>query len=134
MSENPYLPPNGNVDDVVLENAPDFSQRWGRFLYLFFGGGALAISSIVMGFVVDIIGDESGIIRYLVFSTTLAFVSSYRFRDFGVSGWFSLTAFLPGINILMFFALLFVPGNRGKNKYGYTWSRENQEKYGLRDV
>ncbi len=131
MSDQLYESPKSELEkDSESTVQPDFSQRWGRVVFLFIGMFALGISSIVAGMVGEIIGDENQIVKSIVFSLVLAIISSYRIRDFNFSGWFSLVAFIPYVNLLMLLLLLFIPGTKGINKYGYSWSRENQEKYG----
>ena len=45
-------------------------------------------------------------------------VSSQRFRDIGISGWWVLLLFVPYINLVMGLFLLFVPGTKGANRFG----------------
>lgn len=41
-----------------------------------------------------------------------------RFHDFGWSAWCVILTFVPIVNLLIALMLIFVPGNRGPNKYG----------------
>jgi len=41
-----------------------------------------------------------------------------RFHDLGVSGWYTLYAFIPIIGVIPELILLFMPGTRGDNFYG----------------
>lgn len=41
-----------------------------------------------------------------------------RLHDFNQSGWLMLICFIPYINIIFGFVMLFVPGTNGANKYG----------------
>ena len=45
-------------------------------------------------------------------------VSAQRCRDFGWTGWAVLITLIPYIGIIFSFAILFIPSNVGKNRYG----------------
>ena len=45
-------------------------------------------------------------------------VAAQRCRDLNQTGWFVLFAFIPLLNLVLFFALYFVPGTKGPNRYG----------------
>lgn len=55
----------------------------------------------------------------LVFSLSLM---ARRFHDLGKSGWYSLTAFIPLVNIWTVFETLFAKGTNGPNQYGLASS------------
>ena len=46
------------------------------------------------------------------------FVTAWRSRDFGWSGWSVLITFILFVSVIFSFAILFVPGTNGDNRYG----------------
>lgn len=56
---------------------------------------------------------------FLLISSMWAFASvvGQRFRDFGWSGWWTLTVLMPPIFLILLLMLLFRAGNEGRNKY-----------------
>ena len=45
-------------------------------------------------------------------------VSARRWHDIGLSGWFNLSCFVPGVNILVHLFLILKKGNEAANRYG----------------
>lgn len=45
-------------------------------------------------------------------------VGAQRCRDFGWTGWAILLTAIPYLGIVFAFALWFIPGNQGENRYG----------------
>ena len=41
-----------------------------------------------------------------------------RWHDIGWTGWMTLTQLIPYVNVLIFFVLGMIPGNKGSNEYG----------------
>ncbi len=113
---------------VVFENYANFSGRARRREYWMF---VLAnwVLSLVLGFVLGIIGSVTGVqeVVYLSYIVSLALlipslaVGVRRLHDVGKSGWWYLTLFIPLVNFVMAIVFLIwacTDGNPGVNKYG----------------
>ncbi len=48
----------------------------------------------------------------------LIFETARRLKDINLNGWFSLLQFIPGISVIMFWGLVFIPGTKGQNCFG----------------
>lgn len=48
-----------------------------------------------------------------------------RWHDVGVTGWFALTAWLPGANFAVFVLLCLLPGTEGANRFGPSPRRDD---------
>lgn len=57
------------------------------------------------------------ILNIIILIPALIF-SVRRLHDFNMSGWFALLELIPLLNILMFLALMLIPGSETCNKYG----------------
>ena len=55
---------------------------------------------------------------WLPFAVSCYAIGSQRCRDFGWTGWAFLLLFIPFINLILLFALIFIPGTKGPNQYG----------------
>lgn len=64
------------------------------------------------------------VVGVAAFWITLA-LSVKRWHDVGVSGWFALTAWLPGANFGVFVLLCLLPGSEGDNRYGPSPRRDD---------
>lgn len=70
-------------------------------------GGGMAIGmSVVIGIIA------------IVLAVMSIAVGSQRCRDFGWTGWAMLLSLIPIVGVIFALALLFIPGNKGPNKYG----------------
>lgn len=45
-------------------------------------------------------------------------ITTQRLRDIGSPGWLASILLLPGISAILLIALCFIPGQKGKNRYG----------------
>lgn len=57
-------------------------------------------------------------LAYLVLYAPLISASSRRAHDFGQSGWLAILVAIPSFGLLAALILIFIPGQRGPNKYG----------------
>ena len=46
-----------------------------------------------------------------------------RLHDQNKTGWFLLTSFVPLLNLVLYFAIFFIPGDQSRNRYGRPASR-----------
>ncbi len=136
MSEagNLYQAPESNVEtdsEGGFDDNPLFSPkgRLGRLrfitLSMLVGIVGLVIMSLVSVAVVALLGDDSEgiaasvmVILWLVTFIPGLILTIKRFHDLNSSGWFSITMLIPLVNLIALIALWFVPGTKGKNKYG----------------
>ena len=58
------------------------------------------------------------IILTIPFEISAWIVGAQRCRDFGWTGWAILLVFLPIFGWAFYFAVFFIPGNQGFNRYG----------------
>lgn len=54
----------------------------------------------------------------VVTSVSHCFVQAQRCRDFGWTGWSVLIGLIPLVDLIFAFAVLFIPGTDGDNRYG----------------
>ena len=91
------------------------SEFWWAMLALF-------IANIVISLLTVVLGDALGGILSLVF--TLGIIIPYiaiairRWHDLDKSGWWTLTLFIPLINIIMLLVFFTKKGTDGSNQYG----------------
>lgn len=139
---NPYAVPSESVDGLcaihaVVDDTPVFSPG-GRFsrlsyiawMFLLFGGMSLAIflfwfggnleSEGVIGFL--------GVVLIFVIGPVSVMFTVRRLHDIGWSGWLWLVTLVPLVKIIMYFLLVFVPGETGIGSYGpprrtRTWEK-----------
>ncbi len=97
-------------------------NRKSYFLYSLLVWIALAI---VWGVAIGMTGDDSGggaiavaSILSIAVVVSVWVVGAQRCRDFGWTGWSILITLIPFIGWLFPFAMLFVPGTAGPNRYG----------------
>lgn len=129
-SANPYQVPRSNVD---LQTQEDYSEvkafsvsgRLGRVRYLTYSMGYgllfyLLIGMLIGGMVLAGIKPDSpvmlgvGIVAYIGVIVFTFMLTIQRAHDFNKSGWWSLLALIPLVNL----AFLFVPGTDGENRFG----------------
>lgn len=124
-THNQYAPPNAHVADVArgsgLAELNFFSAqgRIGRLRYLAWATGASVLFNIAVtglgmampGSIVFTIVSFVGVIALIWFSVLCGIK---RCHDMNISGWWTLTSFIPIIAL----AWAFWPGSKGENRYG----------------
>lgn len=127
---NPYQVPRSNVDHQSREEysevkAFSVSGRLGRVRYLTYSMGYSLLFYLVIGILIagmaaaGVKGDSPLIIGVAVVAYIAVIVFTFmltiqRAHDFNKSGWWSLLALIPLVNL----AFLFVPGTDGENRFG----------------
>jgi len=122
---NQYAAPTAEVADVAPP-APAaelklFSAqgRIGRLRYLAYSTSATVVYSIVLGALLAALGETT----VATLTTVLAVIALLWFtlltgikrcHDIGISGWWAATFIIPIISLVW----LFVPGNKGENRFG----------------
>ncbi len=96
--------------------------RLGRLGFLTF---SILIANIgILPFIFILLTKDNAIIALsIIGSATIVFLTGIyieirRLRDFGWSGWWILSSFLPIINLILFFMLFFRRGDKTDNKFG----------------
>lgn len=135
MQSDVYKAPESNVMREEAEGEYDESSmfkpsgRAGRLRYFKYGmalsmGGilaAIALAAIVSALSEDVDAVMLGVITnaafVLLLPISIIFVIK-RFHDLGWSGWWSLTIFIPLLNLIPTCLLLFMPGTSGANRFG----------------
>lgn len=122
---NQYAPPQAAVADVhAFDEVGElklFSAqgRIGRLRYLAYATGATFLYQALVGGLAGAIG-PSTLTNVLVLSLFAFFfwftviTAIKRCHDIGISGWWTLTMFIPIITL----AWLFVSGSKGANRFG----------------
>lgn len=124
-SHNQYAPPNAHVADVARGsgfaelNFFSAQGRIGRLRYLAWATGAsvlfnIAITGIGMAMPGSILFTIASIIGIVVLIWFSALCAIKRCHDMNISGWWSLTSFIPIIAL----AWAFWPGTQGDNRFG----------------
>jgi uncharacterized membrane protein YhaH (DUF805 family) len=123
---NPYAAPQARVDDVHASEGVGelklFSAqgRIGRVRLLAYSLGATLVFYAVLGVVTMLtvgMGEMAGLLMIPIFGAFMWFsvVSCIkRCHDTDYSGWWSLTYFIPFINLIWFV----LPGSQGANRFG----------------
>ena len=105
----------------VFEDVFALSGRRNRKSYLLFGLLVLVIDLVVWGIAFAINSSTifwvAGLLS-LPITVASILVAAQRCRDFGWTGWAVLIMLIPYIGGLFGLAILFIPGNRGANRYG----------------
>lgn len=124
---NQYAPPTAHVADVASSNGSGFAElnyfsaqgRIGRLRYLAYATGASVLFNILItgigiampGSILLTVATLVGAVALIWFSVLCAVK---RCHDIGISGWWTLTSFIPVIAL----AWVFWPGSQGDNRYG----------------
>jgi uncharacterized membrane protein YhaH (DUF805 family) len=108
----------------VLEDVLIFSGRRNRKSYFLYGLLVCVLLAAIWGVALALAANDrwTGIIIALVVSLPVVFsswtVGAQRCRDFGWTGWAMLITVIPYVGWIFAFAILFIPGNQGSNRYG----------------
>jgi uncharacterized membrane protein YhaH (DUF805 family) len=90
-----------------------------RFYWQFF-----ILPFLVLGVVVGLTAvalRPSPVVLYtlgIVLAWPCAVMYIKRWHDIGLSGWFAILNFVPGLSLVMWLVLGCIPGTPGENKYG----------------
>ena len=121
VMQNPYGAPRAMVGDRAEEFQPvkllAVSGRIGRARYIVY---SIMLSLAIM-FVVGLgaaflgpVGVALLVVGYIAMFALQIMLTIQRSHDFNMSGWFSLLALVPLVNMLFWF----VPGTDGPNRFG----------------
>jgi uncharacterized membrane protein YhaH (DUF805 family) len=121
VMQNPYGAPRAMVGDRAEEFQPvkllAVSGRIGRARYIVY---SIMLSLAIM-FVVGLgaaflgpVGVALLVVGYIAMFVLQIMLTIQRSHDFNMSGWFSLLALVPLVNMLFWF----VPGTDGPNRFG----------------
>lgn len=109
----------------VFEDLYAFSGRRNRQSYAIFTLGYLVVVFIAVllfpGLLTgDLTPQEWVLVTILMLPVSIASwaVVAQRCRDFGRSGWLALLCAVPYVGWIFALVILFIPGNRGSNRYG----------------
>ncbi len=132
---NPYAAPAANVLDAVSGDERDtefrlnlFSAegRIGRVRYLGYSIGLTlllyAVGAALIGLAFAVLGEGAGstiaillaVVGYILLMVIQVLLTIKRAHDFDSSGWMSLLMLVPLANLVF----LFIPGTKGRNRYG----------------
>jgi uncharacterized membrane protein YhaH (DUF805 family) len=124
---NVYAAPNadltaysGEVDDTRIFS----SGRIGRIRWLAYLSGIYLLSSLALGLLVAMAGNNSGIAGVLAILNGLVtfgvyiFLCRRRLHDTGASGWWILLSLIPLVNLYFLYLMMFKRGDAGANEYG----------------
>lgn len=112
----------------ALEDLLGFEGRRNRKSYI---NAHLAYAAAgLLGFLITVLagmllGDIGGLISVALFCgllmavtiSTLA-ITAQRLHDLGYSGWFTLLMMVPFVSMILYIALMVIPGETGRNDYG----------------
>jgi uncharacterized membrane protein YhaH (DUF805 family) len=125
--QNPYAPPQAGVaelDDDEIGVITPFSPkgRLGRVRYLAYSMGATFLMALLIAVATGLsaaiglpmLGGVIGVIAYIAFVVFGIILVIQRSHDFDQSGWLALLAIVPLLNLIF----VFVPGTRGRNRFG----------------
>jgi len=114
-------------DDEYEDERPpyfglSFEGRFGRRSY-FVGGALVGVVTGLLAMLTALLGHTGGmlllipvLVASMVFSTRTTVL---RFHDFNWSGWWAVLLAIPGVGMVVALLLLFMPGTRHANDYGY---------------
>lgn len=135
---DPYVSPQSAVEasdpaEYAEVKIFSFSGRIGRLRYLAYSMGMglilslfLAVMAAITVPIAESTGNEAasfimGILMIILYVGALVISFAMvvrRVNDFDNSGWLSLLMLVPVVNIIFGFALMLVPGSKGRNSYG----------------
>lgn len=137
---NPYQAPQAEIETQAADDEMDATSvfspqgRFGRLSYLAWGAVLAIVGWVVtalatgMNFMstdpADIEAMDAMWLNPVVLVTTVAsavvgvIFAIRRFHDFNASGWWSVTVFVPLVNLLATLVLVFAPGSADANRFG----------------
>jgi uncharacterized membrane protein YhaH (DUF805 family) len=121
VMKNPYVAPRAAVGDAAEEFQPvrlfAVSGRIGRARYIVY---SILLSLVIMFFAgmaaafLGPMGVAVLVAGYIAMFVLQIMLTIQRSHDFNMSGWFSLLALVPLVNMLFWF----IPGTDGPNRFG----------------
>ncbi|MGW8390374.1 DUF805 domain-containing protein [Pseudoduganella sp. HUAS MS19] len=133
---NPYSMPQSKLtervsDDTYMPKFLSLNGRIGRVRYFAYGflAGLLMLPvmflTIGMGALSGMMADAGAgggmlgmVIGYGLYFAVTIILARRRLHDMGKSGWLSILAIIPLVQIIVGLWLLFGPGDEGANEYG----------------
>jgi uncharacterized membrane protein YhaH (DUF805 family) len=121
VMHNPYGAPRAVVGDTAEEVQPvrifAVSGRIGRARYVVYSIVLSLIIMAVAGIAAALLGPVGiavMVLGYVAMFVVSVMLTIQRSHDFNMSGWFSLLALVPLVNLLFWF----IPGTDGPNRFG----------------
>jgi uncharacterized membrane protein YhaH (DUF805 family) len=123
---NPYAAPQAAVADVYTSGQPQPVRLWnpggrmGRSYYIAYTVGGSLLLGLVLGVLSAVLGGDNimitllTIVGYVVYMVLYIELTVQRCHDFNSSGWLSLLAIVPLVNLIFWF----IPGTQGANRWG----------------
>ena len=106
-------------------------NRQSYILYCLASAAAFTVVSFIVAFIIQAayarpdgmsVGGQltltSLLIAFLVWAVSSLMVGAQRCRDVGWTGWAILFTAVPFFGLVFAFALWFIPGNQGENRFG----------------
>lgn len=124
-AHNPYQSPKSEVAELTEGFQPvrvfSTSGRIGRVRYIAYSVGLTFLIGLLSGIVSALLGVKSGGGGQLLFVITWGLIlvvalmlTIQRCHDFNTTGWLSLLALIPLVNLIFWF----IPGTDGPNRFG----------------
>jgi uncharacterized membrane protein YhaH (DUF805 family) len=121
VMQNPYGAPRAAVGDRAEQFQPvklfAVSGRIGRARYIVYSVVVTMLLMLVAGGSVALLGAFGMavlVVAYIAMFVISIMLTIQRSHDFNMTGWFSLLALVPLVNLLFWF----VPGTDGPNRFG----------------
>lgn len=121
VQPNPYSAPRAALDDAREEYQPvrvfSVSGRIGRVRYIVYSMGLTLIIMFLAGVLGAFLGPAAGAVVVVAWIAVVAIslmLSIQRSHDFNMTGWFSILALVPLVNVIFWF----IPGTDGANRFG----------------
>jgi uncharacterized membrane protein YhaH (DUF805 family) len=123
---NPYRAPAAAVADAAEEYQPvniySVSGRIGRARYIAYTLGisilmgmvVAAIAGVLTAMGMPAVGGIATIILYIGLMVWMLMLTIQRAHDFNTTGWLSIIALIPLVNLIFWF----IPGTDGENRWG----------------
>jgi uncharacterized membrane protein YhaH (DUF805 family) len=122
-ARSPYIAPRAKVADAHNEEYGEIkvfsaSGRIGRIRYIGYSVGLMLLFAAVLGVIAAIVGPKAAgvvmVIGYVLMLVVMFLMSIQRAHDFNTTGWISILALVPLVNLIFWF----IPGTDGENEYG----------------
>lgn len=121
VMQNPYGAPRAAVGDAAEEFQPvrifAVAGRIGRARYVVYSVVLTMLIMFVAGLASAFMGPAGialMVVAYIAVIVVSIMLTIQRSHDFNMSGWFSLLALVPLVNIIFWF----IPGTDGPNRFG----------------
>lgn len=125
---SPYAPPRANVTEPLPEHSQlkvfSFQGRIGRVRYMAWMLALMASAFLIIGLLITVMSVSlvGGGLLIAVAGAAFTLISlqigAQRLHDAGWSGWLLLLNLVPYIGAIFPFLMVFMPGNKGANRYG----------------